>query len=77
MLVLKSDTIIQFAKSSDFLLALPLKSLYPYKASAFSGTFSPEGTVAHILTDHFLLVKIKSGPAKNGMLMLDLDAHLS
>lgn len=77
LLVLKNSTIIQFAKSSDCLLAPPLKSLYPYKASIFSGTFSPEGTVTHILTEHFLLVKIMSGPAKNGMVMLDLDAHFS
>lgn len=77
MLVLKSDTIIQFAKSSDCLLVLPLKSLYPYKASIFSDTFSPEGTLTHILTDNFLLVKIMSGPAKNGVLELDFDLHFS
>lgn len=54
-MVLKSVTIIQFAKSSDCLLAVPIKSLYPYKASIFSSIFSPEGTVTHALIDHFLL----------------------
>ena len=75
LLVLKSDTIIQFAKLPKLLISPATKiSLFTCIIKVYRlGTYSPEGTVTHTLTDNFLLVKIMSSLGIHGVLVLDFD----